>query len=108
MAAPRRSTVDGPLARVAAVVVALLLIATAIWIGRVGFAGAPLTPFERMADEPVSAAQDNPQLAACLEERIGAVNQMRDDGVINDGQYSAFRARAVAYCETQFPAQSSR
>lgn len=51
---------------------------------------------ERVKDE-------NPALAACLDERIGDVNQMRDEGVINEEQYQQFSARARALCQAQNP-----
>ena len=54
------------------------------------------------ATEEAAQSTGNPELDACLEERVGAVDQMRADGVINAGQYDQFRARAVGFCENQF------
>ncbi|WP_349360423.1 hypothetical protein [Stappia sp.] len=106
MATPRHSALDGPVPRLLAVGAALLVIGAGVWIGRYGFAGVPMTPFAAVVDEnAASAVAANPELAACLTERVGAVDRMRSDGVIGDGQYATFRARAVAYCETQFPPQ---
>ena len=47
-------------------------------------------------------ASGNPELAACLQERVGAVNKMREDGIIDSTQYDQFRARAESFCEGQF------
>jgi len=106
MATPRRSALDGPVLRLLAVGAALLVIGAGVWIGRYGFAGVPMTPFAAVTDGSAGpAAGTNPELAACLTERVGAVDQMRSDGVIGDSQYETFRSRAVAYCETQFPPQ---
>jgi len=54
------------------------------------------------ADELTDAAASNPELAACLTERVGTVENMRRDGVISDAQFNQFRARAVAFCEGEF------
>jgi hypothetical protein len=45
----------------------------------------------------------NPELDACLKDRGGAVDKMREEGVINAAQYNEFHQRAVDYCEAQFP-----
>ncbi|HSM18740.1 MAG TPA: hypothetical protein VK844_00010 [Hyphomicrobiales bacterium] len=91
--ADRRSFVDGPGARI----VALLLIA-----GCLGVLAYLHRETLFPGEEPQAAAAANPQLAACLAERIGAVDRMKAEGVVNDAQYAAFRARAEAYCEQQF------
>lgn len=51
----------------------------------------------------VRVKNDNPGLAACLEERIGHVEQMKADGVINEHQYGQFSGRARALCQEQNP-----
>ena len=93
MTQPRRqSGVDGPVARV----IAFLLIAACV---------ATLAYMHREAlffTAENSAAAGNPELAACLAERIGAVDKMQADGVVNQGQYDAFRDRAEAFCQQQF------
>lgn len=45
----------------------------------------------------------NPALQACLDKRIGDVDSMREEGVIDDVQYAAFRDRAEALCHAQNP-----
>lgn len=51
--------------------------------------------------ERVSEA--NPALAACLDERLGHVVQMKEDGVISEEQAAAFSQRATSLCNVQNP-----
>lgn len=92
---------DGPAARILALAIAAALAGAIAWIGQVGFAGVAMTPFANS----LAGSGGNAALTACLAERVGAVDQMRADKVINSGQYEAFRARAESYCQTQFPPQ---
>ena len=64
------------------------------------------------SDSTVTAAQqangervseENPALAACLEERLGHVAQMQEDGVIGEKQAAAFSQRATSLCNVQNP-----
>jgi hypothetical protein len=96
---------DRPVARLSALAVALAAVLAIVWIGRVGFAGVALTPFEHLGPGDAEGLSENPQLAACLTERVGAVDQMRKDAVIDDAQHDAFKARAIGYCRAQFPPQ---
>ena len=102
---PKPALLDRPATRLSALAVAVLAVLAIVWIGRVGFAGVALTPFEHLAATDDTGSADNPQLAACLKERFGAVEQMRTDAVIDDNQYGAFKARAVSYCQAHFPPQ---
>lgn len=47
-------------------------------------------------------ASGNPELAACLEKRIGDVEAMLDSGTVNERQAEEFRRRAEDYCRAQF------
>ena len=58
----------------------------------------PASSFVEQSSEPANPARD-----ACLKKRLGDVEQMRDDGVINDAQHAQFSGRAVALCESQHP-----
>lgn len=49
-------------------------------------------------------SEENPALAACLEERLGHVKKMQEDGVIGDKQAAAFSQRATTLCNAQNPA----
>ncbi len=51
-----------------------------------------------------SIADTNPELAQCLQKRIGDVNQMKQDGVLSEAQFSDFKARAEELCYQQNPA----
>lgn len=64
--------------------------------------GEKTTLVQQPGAERVS--EDNPALAACLEERLGHVKQMQEDGVIGDEQAAAFSQRATALCNAQNPA----
>ena len=88
----RRSFADGPGARIAAVLVILACVAALAYLHRE-------TLFVS-GESPEAAA--NPELAACLAERVGAVDRMQAEGVVNETQYAAFRARAEAFCRQQF------
>lgn len=98
--------IDGRGARIAALAVAAGLAAAMVWIGKVGFAGVAMTPFESTAPARAGVTTGgDPRLDACLAERVGAVDQMRRDGLVDAARYETFRARAVSYCEAQFPPQ---
>ncbi|PTW60015.1 hypothetical protein C8N35_10515 [Breoghania corrubedonensis] len=91
-----RPFLDRPAARLVAIGIALAAAGALAWINRDAFSSAPST---------TSVATSNPDLAACLDERVGAVDAMRRDGVINEQQYGLFRSRAQAYCTARYPTQ---
>ncbi len=45
----------------------------------------------------------NPALEACLNERIGHVNKMKEDGILSEAKYGTFKARAEELCVQQNP-----
>lgn len=98
------SALDSRGARLVALAVALAALCLMVWLGRddVPFVRAVMTSVTGSAEEAV-ASSGNPELDACLASRVGDVEKMREDGVINAAQYDTFRGRAVAYCEAQFP-----
>lgn len=59
-----------------------------------------ITLFARGDDAPELPA--NPELAACLSERHGAVDQMRAEGVIDESKHTLFKQRATAICQDRF------
>ncbi len=91
-------------ARLAGLAIACLAAGLMFWIGR---DEVPLIrglmPGAAGSGGEQTASSGNPELDACLASRIGDVDAMRRDGVISNDQYDLFRARATAYCETQFP-----
>jgi len=61
---------------------------------------------EQAPEIPILAKQQpitgtNPALQACLDERVGDVERMKAEGVINDAQYTTFRQRAEDLCRAQ-------
>ncbi len=56
---------------------------------------------EPAREQAAAAAETNPALEACLADRVGDVDQMRDEGVIDEAQYAAFRTRAEDLCLAQ-------
>ena len=45
--------------------------------------------------------EDHPELASCLAERVGHVDQMLSDGLISEEQHGTFATRATALCTAQ-------
>jgi hypothetical protein len=45
----------------------------------------------------------NAALQKCLAQRVGDVDKMKSDGVVNDAQYTSFRQRAEDLCRAQNP-----
>ncbi len=45
----------------------------------------------------------NPELTACLEQRVGDVEQMAADGVIAQEQVASFQQRATELCWGMYP-----
>ncbi len=45
----------------------------------------------------------NPALEKCLEQRIGDVDRMKQEGILTDAQYDAFKGRAMDLCAAQNP-----
>jgi len=63
-----------------------------------------------MRDQPVEivdvtapAAEATPALDACLARRVGDVETMKSDGIINDAQYASFKSSAIKLCQAQNP-----
>lgn len=101
-----RSILDTPLARLMALAIAIgigALIYTT-WQDDIRILLAGDTPTLPMVEATATPAPENPALAACLEQRIGDVEQMRSDGIIDEAQYTTFRQRAEDLCRAQNPA----
>ncbi len=87
---PRTSPLDRPSARLAALGVVGLVLASLAWIH-----WEDLFP-----PEPAAPAADDP-VAQCLAQRAADIEKMRADGVIDEGQARLFTSRAEALCEAQ-------
>ncbi len=72
-------------------------------IGKV-FSGEPETGLPVTNAETVPDEAANPALAACLQQRIGDVDRMKEEGILSDNQYASFRSRAEELCLQQNPA----
>ncbi len=87
------SFVDSLAARGIAALILVLVVLSLVWLHRHN-----LFPGE-------DVAVTDPQLAACLAERVSPVEEMLEDGLISPAQADAMRARAIRYCEQTVPAQ---
>ncbi|MBD8875024.1 hypothetical protein [Roseibium polysiphoniae] len=98
------SSLDGSGGRLVALAIAISCLALMVWLGRED------VPFVRDAiamvtgKEPEAQTSGNPELDACLSNRVGDIDQLLAEGMIKDSQYPSFKRRATSYCETQFPA----
>ena len=92
--ADRRSFLDHWITRVVALIIAAAT-AFAIWWSWQG---------QGMRAAPVSAglapaAASNPALAACIEQRFAAIDDMLQNRIIAETQYQQMRDAAVTLCE---------
>lgn len=104
---PQKSSVlDSRLARILALIVALSALTLMGWLGRedVSFVRGLVSGVTGQTTTQTVIA-GNPKLDACLGQRVGDVENMRADGIVNEVQYKAFKSRAISYCQAQFPGQ---
>ncbi len=73
-----------------------------IWLGRNDVPVIRSLMANILGTEVQQESTGTPELDACLKDRGGAVDKMREEGVISAVQYNEFRQRAVDYCEAQF------
>lgn len=45
----------------------------------------------------------NPEFIKCRTARLGSVEKMRTEKIINASQYDSFKSRALAFCTSRFP-----
>jgi hypothetical protein len=105
-ATAHRSFADGFFAR-------LIALALAVGIGYILYANwgndirnvvqgdAPKIPV--LATKAPALGNTNVALQKCLTQRVGDVDKMKADGIVNDGQYTSFRQRAEELCRAQNP-----
>jgi hypothetical protein len=90
MAGPdRRSFLDRPAARVVALIVLLLCVASLAYLHRNDIFPKP---------ESVAAAAEGDPAAPCIEERFADIEKMLTDGTIENAQADLFKQRAEAMC----------
>jgi hypothetical protein len=100
-----RSFADTIFARLIALAIAVLIAAILYvnWgkdIRNLASGNVPALP---VLGEQAPVQTVNPGLQNCLESRVGDVDKMKADGVINDAQYASFRQRAEQLCRAQHP-----
>ncbi len=58
-------------------------------------------PIVTVVDVSAPAKEATPALDACLTRRVGDVETMKSDGIINEAQYASFKASAIKLCQAQ-------
>lgn len=66
------------------------------------FASRPAGP--EVVEEAVPVEEINPELAGCLKQRVGDVDNMQQEGILSDAQYADFKERAIQLCRQLHPA----
>lgn len=99
------SFLDSSISRILALILALLL-AILLWMNYADdfknlFAGNEEAKPAISTSEPAKPA--NAALEACLEQRVGDVDRMKEEGILSDAKYEAFKSRAVSLCKAQNP-----
>lgn len=95
---------DTVFARIIAFLIALAL-AFLLWSNwssdfKAFWTGSETQPLPNVSvSEPAKPV--NPALEACLKKRVGDVDKMKEDGILSDAQYAAFRTRAEDLCKAQ-------
>ena len=101
------SFADTTAARLIALCLALLIAIILVYNYKQDFAAMfsdsptgslPVTNVDTPQDEAA-----NPALAACLAQRIGDVDRMKEEGILSEAQYASFRANAEELCFQQNP-----
>lgn len=88
--------------RLVALAIAIAALALMIWIGRNDVSSIQYALSLVGGPQPVEqTGSGNPELDACLAQRVGDVEKMKADGVINAAQFESFKSRAITLCEAQ-------
>ncbi len=82
------SAIDGRTGKIVAAIILTIGIGALVYMNRESFLPPP----------PVEEEVALPELAACLERRLEAVETMRVENLLNDAQYELFKSRAEAFC----------
>lgn len=99
-AEPRnKEPAEGKTGKIVAALVLVLGVGALVYIN--------LEPAPEVEPEAAAEAVGQGELADCLDRRVGAVENMKADGVLNDAQYASFKMRAETYCEYEFGEASS-
>jgi hypothetical protein len=88
--APRADFLDRPIARLAALGVALLCVAGLAWLHRADLWPARFAP--QAADDPFTR---------CFAERVAEIDGMVNEGLIDQARATLFKSRAEAMCRAE-------
>ena len=104
-ATAHRSFADSVFARLIALAIAVLigLIFIVYWADDLRTVLEGEAPQIPVLSQQTSVKPANPGLQNCLAERVGDVDKMKAEGVVNDAQYTSFRQRAEELCRAQHP-----
>jgi len=100
---PSRGAASDRTGRLVALLISVAALLLMLWIGRNDVPGLNTAWATLTGSGQQQASTGNPELDACLVQRVGDVDKMREDAVITAAQYDAFRARAEAFCFAQYP-----
>ena len=99
----QRGYLDSWIARAIALLIAIAIIAYLV----IGLGDELVASFGGDVEDDYPAIAEitttTPELQACLDDRVGDVDRMREEGILSDAQYTAFRGRAEALCREQNP-----
>ena len=100
-----RSFADTAAARLLALLIAVAIAALFVfkWSDDVERLYAGSEPGIPIIEQQVKVKPVNADLKNCLDQRVGDVDKMKSEGVINDAQYTSFRQRAEELCRAQHP-----
>lgn len=100
-----RSFADTGIARLIALVLAALIayLLWANWADEIRQVMQGEDAAVPMVSKSEPAKPANPALEKCLEQRIGDVDRMKQEGILSDAQYEAFKGRAMELCTAQNP-----
>lgn len=99
------SFADTKLARLLALVIAIALawLLWSNWSSDFRMLLADSDDAARLVSGSEPARPANPALQACLAQRVGDVDRMKEEGILSEAQYGAFRSRAEGLCRAQNP-----
>jgi hypothetical protein len=102
-ASDHRSFIDSILARLIALAIAVLIgvIFFVYWADDIRTLMAGDEPQIPVFAEQGPVVGVNPALQDCLDQRVGDVDKMKAEGIVNDAQYASFRQRAEELCRAQ-------
>ena len=102
-ASDHRSFADSILARLIALAIAVLIgvIFFVYWTDDIRTLMAGDEPQIPVFAEQPPVVGVNAALQNCLDQRVGDVDNMKAEGIVNDAQYASFRQRAESLCRAQ-------